>query len=661
MQLRIYLRHFQLYNENNQPVFYDGPGPLQLRTFVGQVPRPNYQEFTNYCDGLDKLRLTWAEREDEKGSNIQTGISNQFTFYGQAYYFIKDWLNDHVAAPLNAVECLIEDFGCGKFSSFMIKNDGIRYCEDGKCEVEVTLKQADSPYTCIQKTLITDNWQGWFPTGQSPLNAGKQHPRFAYCDEFRPAFLLGLLFSLVEMAALPMYIMSVTIIPVILAIITIASVLIRKLKKLRNQLKDLTGWGPVTRAIRNMYLNCAGCGREMPAPLIRDYIANVCDKCGIQYSKETIPIFFDPDSPYYNLTWYQSELQKGIHKDNTDIFWIEANDPLLTLDMMLDKLRPVFNAKWRVAGNTLIFKRKDQFDQTILFDFTAADKAKLIAPICYEWNGDKKPAYAKAGYMPDPTDSVGNDAQLRFNTYVEFNRPLNPILEGEMSKTVDFAPARFRFDGVDSDYIEDAGKGMVDLTGNLLELITHNFRDTFRAVSKGVLLVKDDKIITPKLLLWDGRSYRDARVVGPYNWPDNFPEKNRIYNLEDKDYAAIHNSERGRSETCEFVCFGEWSTIWNYPMAFDEMFLGNLWDRFHQIDDPRANPPMNKKWTAIMQLCCADMEKLQVLNDTSQVKIGARARLLENAWYRDGTIEEIEINYDPTVRDGRYIQLKGKL
>jgi hypothetical protein len=400
----------------------------------------------------------------------------------------------------------------------------------------------------------------------------------------------------------------------------------------------------------------------MPAPLIRDYISNVCGKCGISYSKETIPVFFDQYSPYYNLTWYQAEIQKGIKKDDTSTFYLGANDPLLTLDMMLDKLKPVFNAKWRIAGNTLTFKRKDQFDQTIIFDFTGTDKAKLVTPICYEWNGDKKPAYAKAAYTMDATDTVGNDACSRFNTYVEFNNPINPILEGEMSKVVEFAPARFRFDGVGSDYIEDAGKSMIDLTGNILELITHNFRDTFKAVSKGVLLVKDDKVISPKLLIWDGHSYRDARVIGQYGWGSNsFPEQNKVYNIENKNYQEVHTGDTARSETCDAVCFAEYSTIWNYPMVFDEMFLGNLWDQFHQIDDPRANPPMNKKWTAIMELCCGDMETVRVLSDTSQVRIGSKVHLLSSGWYTIGTIEEIEINYDPTAREGRYIQLKGKL
>lgn len=663
MQLRIYLRQYQMFDENNNPVYYDGTGPLALRTFIGTVQQHAYVDYTDYFDGLDTLRLTWSENETDRGDNIQTGVSNQITAFGRAYYFISDWILEHVAGPLNAVEALIEDVGCGKFSSFLIKSDGLQYCDDGKCNIDVNLKQAEAPWSCIEKTLITDNWQGWFPSAAAPLNAGKQHPRFTYCDEFRPAFFLGLLFSCISMIALPMYILSVTVVPVILAIITIVSVVVHKLKKLRDQLKDMTGWGPVTHAIQNMYLSAAGCGREMPAPLVRDYISNVCDKCGIRYSKETIPMLFDPASPYYNLTWYQSEIARGPKKDDSTTFYLEDNDPLLTLDMMLNKLKDVFNAKWRIAGNTLTFIRKDKIDQNIIFDFTdPVDKAKLVKPICYEWNGDKKPAYAKAGYTQDATDTVGNDAISRFNTYVEFNNPINPMLEGEMTKIVQFAPPRFRFDGVGPDYIEDAAKSMIDLTGNLLELITHNFRDAFRTVEKGVLLVKDDKVITPKLLIWDGVSYRNARVIGTYNWQSSyFPPRNPVYNLDSRTYPQVHTSDIGRSDTCDPVCFKEYSTIWNYPMVFDEMFLGNLWDQFHQIDDPRVNPPMNKTFTAIMELCCSDMDRIGVLSDTSQVKIGARVRLTDKGWYQIGRITTIDINYDPTAQEGRYISLKGTL
>ncbi|WP_133177640.1 hypothetical protein [Chitinophaga parva] len=665
MNLRIYLRHYQLYDANNNPVYYDGTGPTQLRQFIGPVPNHEYVEYTDDFDGLDKLRLSWSENETDRGDNVQAGLSNSLTAMGDAYTFIMDWLNDHVAAPLNAIEAVIEDYGCGKYASFLIKADGIAYCDDGKCNVDVNLKQADAPWSCIEKTLVTDNWQGWFPTAAEPLNAGKQHPRYTYCDEFRPAFFLGLLFSCISMIALPMYILSVTLVPVVLAIITIASVIIHKLKKLRDQLKDMTGWGPVTHAIQNMYLNAAGCGREMPSPLVRDYIANVCDKCGIKYSKETIPMLFDPTSDYYNLTWTQSEIQKGVKKDNTDQFWIEANDPLITLDMLLNKLKDVFNAKWRIAGNVLYFRRKDAFDPGLLYDFTTEpDKSKLVTFTCYEWNGDKKPAYAKAGYTQDATDTVGNDAISRFNTYVEFNKPINPMLEGEMTKINQFSPARFRFDGVGPDYIEDAAKSMIDLTGNLLELITHNFRDAFHTVDKGVLLVKDDKFVTPKLIIWDGRSYRDARAIGTYGWgrdgANNFPQKNPVYNTDGKDYAQVHASDIGRSDTCDPVCFGEYSTIWNYPMVYDEMFLGNLWDRFHQIDDPRVNPPMNKNFTAVLACCCDDLQRIGVMGDTSQVKINAKVKIRDKGWFPYGRVESIEVSYDPTARDGRTITLKGK-
>ena len=136
----------------------------------------------------------------ESISNIEKSVSDELQFHGEAFQFVKEWLIDHVAAPLNGIDVKIELEDCGNMLDFMIKREGISYCTDDYCNVEVNLKQRDDFYTCVYSTLITDNHQGMF-------SGSYQHPRFSYCNEFRPTILLSLLFQVMGMVFFVLFIL----------------------------------------------------------------------------------------------------------------------------------------------------------------------------------------------------------------------------------------------------------------------------------------------------------------------------------------------------------------------------------------------------------------------------------------------------------------------
>src|SRR5690606_37387199 len=122
--------------------------------------------------------------------------------------------------------------------------------------------------------------------------------------------------------------------------------------------------------------------------------SNVCSKCGVHVDEVTADIFFarriklessydklnksgatEKDNPYFNATYMYAPNKRGVrifkslffsNDRDTDTFWIEANRPILTLDMFLDQLNGLFNANWRIVNNiqgqpTLYFWRKDNF------------------------------------------------------------------------------------------------------------------------------------------------------------------------------------------------------------------------------------------------------------------------------------------------------------
>ncbi|KAB1228457.1 hypothetical protein [Chryseobacterium viscerum] len=654
MKMRIFLKKLQMFDEHQQPVYYIGLNPNSLQIVPGVLPDNEWKEFTDDCENLEKLNLTWRLKpegaEGKSTSNIEQGSSDQIAFYNQAYLYIKEWMNESVSAPLNGIEVKIQ-VDTGIFSGFVIKNDGLTYCDTDTCVIEVMLKQKDEQYSCIQTTLIADNHSGMF-------DGNYQHPRIAYCNEFRPTWLLTVLWSIAAMQALLNVITYTSIYPILMIVYAIVKFL-RKLGFKMSMDEPIKPHELKDQYIETMFQG-SGCGREHPAPLVRDYISNVCSKCGVNVGATSIPLFYDPSSEYYNLTMLSAEVKKGVKHTNDWPWWIDDNRPLTTLDMFLNDLKKVFNAKWYVKNNTLFFSRKD-FDEVpgYLYDFTGADKKLIIDGVCYTWNEKKKKAYANLGYAADAYDNLSTDAKTRFNDIVEYNNPRNPLLEGEDNKIVQsFAAARFRNDGIYPDYISEALKYVwiiSVITGGITNLILVPLRNRLNDW-KGALITQNDTLILPKLLIWDGQSKRNARVKYYHTFGSNMPAPNSIYNPSGRSYHDVHN------EDVEYDnYYDEYNRLYNWPMAFDANFTGNLYDRFHQIDDPRVNPPMNKQFELKIALCLPDIERLGVLDQSTNLAVGRKIKLDGGQYYKEGRIEEIELSFDSSDKLGRWIKIKGTL
>lgn len=644
MPLKIYIRHYQIYNKEKQPIIYVGANPANLSVQLGTVPQSDWIDVTELASGLNKLRISWEIRDNHR---INTGITGQFILFDAAYKFVKGWVNDHVAAPLNAVEVRIEDVGCVNYTDFVIKADGIQFCDDETCQVEVTAKQADEVFNCIQTTRIADDHLGWFNK-----HTTKKHPRFTYCDKIS-GFLLGVIFS------------TLALVVFMIMIITPVVVVVCNIVKLFGDTNCPDSFKGIEKSIEALYQKAAGCGRQHPAPLVRDYIFNVCKKCGVDVTAATAPIFFDPNSDYYNTTYLNPESKKGLVSKNDKIlqgqsgYWIEENEPLLTLDMFLDKLAVPYNSEWRIINNQLYFNKKNEMmPKEVLFDFTEADKDELISNICYEWNGDKKPAFLRGVYQKDAVDATGNEAAERMNDIVEFNDPINPMLEGEKTIMGEFGMQRFMWDGGDQPYISNAMEfARNTLIGVPVALVGLNVGKQAFLDLKGVLYMTGDTCLFPKLLVWDGVDYDNAKVVRPYSYENDgayYPPPNIKYNKEGKNYEEVHPQDYDNFYDLDGV-------LYNYPMFFDAQFKGNLYDRFFDIEDPRTGSLLNKTWDLQIRNCCDNLRRLGVDGNGSNVAIGRRVRLFKDGYYTEGIIESIEVNYDVTDRNGKFIRLRGKI
>lgn len=754
MQLRIKIKQaFQYQATTGSQGYYQGGNPQALQFVAGGLPAqrqwPNYGSYldvTNDASNLTKLKLTWTTERDNAGTVVpgafqpKKSSSGSLTFEADAYKYLRSWLVDDVSAPLNSVDVSIEHAGCGVYENYAIKATDLRWCEDAQCSFDVTLKQKDEPLSCIQRTLITNDHLGWFREGDTIT---KKHPRFSYCNEIRPNGTLVVQWF--NMAVFSMFLITF-ITPLIIfwnSLVAIIKAIIAIINKLGGNVStnlDYITFDDIKDSWSRLFVESAGCGREHPAPLIRDYIENVCRYCNIKVDATTADIFFAsnitvqtsnpnrPDSsngiiavdnPHYNACYLFPQTKRGVRRfgnfglgalfgyteANTTDYWIADNAPLLTLDMFLDQLKSLYNAEWMIKsinqGGQLVpylyFKRKDFFVQgsgNYVYDFTmnSADRMKIVEGICYEWNGKTTPAYCQGIYEADAADTCGNEARSQTNDIVSFgNVDDNPTFGGVLDKTLQFGAAKFRLDGASTDYIFDAMQVVVNsqlLTGFMAGFMRDIVYPAIEQYADYALLLRDETCTLPKILIWDGASFENAKCRKYYYGHVNAgpePYVNPQYNKTNTGWSAKHPpsifvigshislskakaNPTGiyRVQTLGQIIAEQPARVVNYPMSFDTGYYDTLWDWFHWIDDPTLNPVLNQRWSVKLELCCDDLKvyddngkkRLGVFNDASQIALGEKVKLPAK-YYPDGRITEITVSYDTSDTYGQYVELKG--
>src|SRR5690606_5309645 len=568
MQLKIYLRHTQYLAFEadagtgitvGDPIIYTGLNTATLKPVKGTVPSPEYQDFTD-CVELENLTITWTAQRNDKGELDNTQLQRQksasgtLQFEDRAYHFIKNWIVDHIAAPLNSIDVKIEHVGCGMYQEFVIKPTQLQWCDDGNCIYELNLQQKDEPYQCIQKTLIDDNWQGWFHK-----HTTKKHPRFVYCNEGRPiAIMVGmwyistlLFLFMIQITGVILVIQAIValikdIVNIIIGIINGIIWLVggNKIGKIKGGLGN-TDWFDPTKVMKSFYTETSGCGYTHVAPLIRDYITNVCDKCGVKVDRASAPIFFaeyinidtsaereegikSRENPYYWATYLAPTTTKGYRrmkrlfgqKQSPIYYWNEANAPLLSLEQLLNQLKVLFNAEWRIQTDakgqpTLYFWRKDwYYNGKILYNFRDGDdRLKILRGMCFSWNDNVLPTFISGLYGDDAMDSCGNLAKYYYNDKVSIANKVNSSLfAGEYAKNSEFSPAKFRQDGLDEDYLMDAVRVIMNTTITapfIVDTITRlSIVPTLKEFDYA-LLMSDNNNSKPKVIIWDEKSGYD--------------------------------------------------------------------------------------------------------------------------------------------------------
>lgn len=613
-----------------------------------------WYDFTDFIEDAEKLSLSWDKvnsgnssnyQTNKDGSNYDKGISGDLIFFDNAYQFIYDFLLTNECQILNAIEVKIIDLiAGGTFRIFEIKNDNIEFAPvDEPCRFKIKLREQDYTWHCIHKTFIWDNWQNWFED-----SGVKSHPCFLTCIEPRPRIIQS-----ARMALMFFY----------------------HSHPLVNLITFFTG-GTIeddTRRILSLkYFS--------DAPLVRTYIENVAGKCGL--AMDTI---FDEGQLWENLCLYYP--QAGYMHENDSgstspsLSYNFDNRWLITIAELFDKLKLVFAAEWYVTpNNTIVFKyTKDLVSVLPIYDFTLTT-SEPIYELVYTFNGDKKPAYGRYEYQVDGSDLASQEMSTLYNDIVDYDGPSsNPMLEGSVTKSFEFAPTGFVRDGRCKDYIltliNDGEVGAFILLAIFVVLeaiLVGGVPFTTGAViAEGIFLglwvagvitkrahvknlfVDDDtytgavrltseQVLTPRLILWDGSSMARAKAIQM-----SIPSPNAYYNPTLKSYTEKNKINVDNSNPT--------LTVYNYPLYFDGDFTGNLFDNYHdQIDNPLKSKESHQtaKWYVDL---CEGMLNLFGVFENQYAAIGKVVKLEQRDNYSIYVrIGNINVDYDTNK-----INLKG--
>lgn len=572
--------------------------------------------WTDYTTSVDLSSFT-RERSLNADNDPQKTVSAEIEFFGASYLVVKANLIDSVNRYSNFYVVKMTDTDCsGDIYYFKIEDKALRWCDNGDCRIQVTLLEYNLQLDCIHRTTVADNT---YLKYQDYPSTGNPHPRFRYCDVFKPTVIYGAFLTFVN--AVVLFIVSINI---VIATITGLVVWI---------VNALGGNANIPSIGFGFAEDMLGCGRGHPAPFVRSYIDNVCLICGIDVTNTSAPIFYDTvdadgaKNPYYYLAIATAYSKKGVDMTGAKDY-IPSNQPSWTLDKMLSMLKPVFNARWFLDTSVVYFARKDLIGEIIwgstpTIDLSGTDADNLLGDVCYTYNGKGKPKKLIYSYGTDPSDNIGNEMRSRFNGIYEDatgNANYNEVIE---TNVMEFGPAAAVLDGNDSAYDVNIVKALSGV------LIGTDY--------EGCLKTQGDTFALAKLLVWDSLSeIKDARLTRSlYD----------IYGPNGADIDAFKDDDANFFPLTAGDCWN-----YNFPMSFDPDAndiggngFKNLW-QFHSIDIPDAADKSGIDIDFTLQYCCS----YNILN------------MYQTVMLQDG-VTEAEIYFVKFDHGKREISIKAKL
>jgi len=560
-------------------------------------PNNNQVVITGRVDGLSSLSVTLTDE-------LKKSFTSELEFYDDGYNILKYWLLDHINAFSNEVKVNIYDNCCNTLIfDGVVRANNIDWCEP-ICSIKTNLIEADRIPDCLKSTVIWDNRNGFL---------AQEQKRLRYCVDIRPD---GLFYILIVFYTI--FSILLLFVQAILGVVAFLLTLFTwDWEDFGDNYNNLAGW---VGELKDRMLIC---NWYHPTALVRDYIKNVCDICGLQFQSS---ILNDAGSPYYNTLLFAAQIRKGYKPSQTTGLLINQNLPTETLDTLMEShLKPLFNANYWVKNGKLIFERKDYFDQAdVWIDIEPLLNDGLVADnrVCYSYLDKDRPAFAVYEYIEDPIDFVGNYAKQRFDKIVEWNNPYSPTQSGKHEVILTSSAARFRGDDINVDSFDY----IVTYAPSIDLLFDGRFTD-----SQNYLLLGDHVCSNYKFLIWDEDSGNEQSIV-KHDYSNEFVGGGFVDIKIDEDTGNVE------------PFYVDEDKRFNYPFSF---FLvnnspyptpvqSNLYNKFHYIDNPKIGLLRNFNFEFTFNFNCS-----QYLN----FDFTKTVRLFKNGQIVYGKVKSLNINF----------------
>ena len=533
----------------------------------------NKIDYTSEAEGLEDIVESYSEKED---GSLEISQSSVIILTGSAYDYLKELVLDNSCETMNNeydVRVFIQ--GCKINLEFILKSQGV-VLDVQNCTAKLALNaknEKEAAYQVLNSTYFWDEKSGFITQG---LLLGS-FVKMLHAHE--TGFLM-------RIVAILWFFIIVPILEVLNAIIRFINTILWFLPS-DIDIEEIKH-DDIDRDV-------AGGGEYSTPVLIKDILIFWANKAGLTFKSS----IFSTD-PYQNSVLWSMQYNYGLEISDHKTKHVDyENLPNLSPVQILNFLKPVFNAEWKIIGNSLYFERKDFFNgirQKVFNLEQEIVKGTIEGEFEYTFNNEPNYSRFLGTFQTDSSDIQGNLALK----YYRYNKEYNPGLihknrKGDRTIDIKFGGVRFTEDFDKSGF-------MSSLWNDLSPSLTHS------------IVIEAEIATLPKLIVLDSR--------------DTIYEGTRFKTALRQQITAPTNKA---TEFDRLDLTGEWE--YNIPF-----WLLSIYDAFHYIDDPDSG---NKRIVEIQNLVwkptdfCEAVEflRLNKLNTYIETKIG------------QGNISNFEINY----------------
>ncbi len=188
----------------------------------------------------------------------------------------------------------------------------------------------------------------------------------------------------------------------------------------------------------------AGCGKSHGIYKIREIIEFNLKRCGLSFKSNIL----NAGGKYDCLSIVCAQNVEG---QSDCPLWIDLNAPIVSFVELMNDLKKVFNADYRIVDGQFCFDTEEDLNARYKDVLTDVDKSYRDGladePPCYAMEEDDRCAYGRFEYSSDSLDSSANTVKNIYNDLVEWNDPPQKGRNKECACILEnFSPAAFAGD-----------------------------------------------------------------------------------------------------------------------------------------------------------------------------------------------------------------------